>query len=57
MTLALISLISAVLGTCIAVFAAGVALAFWPRTMDKPKKTHGRGRDSIAADTTKPRYW
>jgi hypothetical protein len=31
MTLAVISLISAVVGTCIAVFAAGVALAFWPR--------------------------
>jgi hypothetical protein len=30
MTLALISLISAVLGTGIAVYAAGVALALWP---------------------------
>jgi hypothetical protein len=30
MTLALISLISAVLATCVAIFAAGVALAFWP---------------------------
>jgi hypothetical protein len=38
-TLALIGLISAVLGTCIAVFAIGIALVFWPGAKDEAKAT------------------
>jgi hypothetical protein len=37
----------AVLGTCIALFAVGLALAFWPGAKDKPKREprDGKGLD------------
>jgi hypothetical protein len=52
-TLALIGLISAMLGTCFAVFAIGVALAFRPGEKDKPETT-SRAWDGLDFDKLTP---